>query len=313
VKVHLLDGTYELFRAYYGGPPARNEAGVEVGAARTLLRSFATLLDDPGVTHVACAFDHVIESFRNDLFDGYKTGDGIEPELFAQFELAERVTEALGIVTWPMIEFEADDAIAAAAEVSFQDPRVEQILLCSPDKDLAQCVRGDRVVCLDRMRKTTMNEAGVVAKFGVGPGSIPDYLALVGDTADGIPGIDGWGAKSAGTVLAAYGSIDAIPEDVTAWTVKVRGAEKLARTLNESREAARLYKRLATLRSDVPLGITVDTLGWKGAQESRLHALCQELGDERLVQRVTVTIGERRQGLAPAEERSLRSEEKPDA
>jgi 5'-3' exonuclease len=295
VKVHLIDGTYELFRAYYGGPSSKNNAaGREVGAARTLFRSLATLLDDSGVTHVACAFDHVIESFRNDLFEGYKTGDGIEPELFAQFELAERVSAALGILTWPMIEFEADDALSTAADMCARDPRVEQVLVCSPDKDLAQCVRGDLVVCLDRMRKTTLNEPGVIAKFGVSPGSIPDYLALVGDTADGIPGIAGWGAKSAATVLGVYGRVDAIPEDVALWTVKVRGAEKLSLALNAGREAARLYRTLATLRFDVPLGVTVDTLEWKGPDPAKLEETCEELGDERLVERARTTVLARR-------------------
>jgi 5'-3' exonuclease len=300
VKVHLVDGTYELFRAYYGGPSSTNATGREVGAARTLFRSLATLLDDPQVTHVACAFDHVIESFRNALFEGYKTGDGIEPELFAQFELAERVSEALGLLTWPMVEFEADDALSTAANVCAGDPRVGQILLCTPDKDLAQCVRGDRIVLFDRMRKTTLNESGVIAKFGVLPGSIPDYLALVGDAADGIPGIAGWGAKSAAAVLGAYGSMDAIPEDVSAWTVKVRGAEKLSSALNAGREAARLYRTLATLRLDVPLGVTVDTLEWKGSDPAKLEETCAELGDERLLERVRMTVTERREVLTPS-------------
>ena len=300
MKVHLVDGTYELFRAYYGGPSSTNAAGREVGAARTLFRSLATLLDDPQVTHVACAFDHVIESFRNALFEGYKTGDGIEPELFAQFELAERVSEALGLLTWPMIEFEADDALSTAADVCAGDPRVGQILLCTPDKDLAQCVRGDLIVLFDRMRKTTLNEPGVIAKFGVLPGSIPDYLALVGDAADGIPGIAGWGAKSAAAVLGAYRSIDAIPEDVAAWTVKVRGAEKLSSALNAGREAARLYRTLATLRLDVPLGVTVDTLEWKGSDPAKLEETCKELGDERLLERVRTTVSARREVLTPS-------------
>lgn len=294
VRVHLIDGTYELFRAYYGGPPSRNAVGREVGAARTLFRSLATLLDDPDVTHVACAFDHVIESFRNGLFSGYKTGDGIDPALFEQFELVERVSEALGLVTWRMIEFEADDALSTAADVCARDARVEKILLCSPDKDLAQCVRDDRVVMLDRMRKTTLNEAGVLEKFGVPPTSIPDYLALVGDSADGIPGIAGWGAKSAAAVLRAYGTLHSIPEDCTTWTVKVRGAEKLSDALNAERDQARLYRTLATLRLDVPLGVTVDGLLWKGPDAAQLEETCKELGDERLVERMNTVLSRRR-------------------
>jgi 5'-3' exonuclease len=286
VKAYLLDGTYELFRAFYGAPSAKTAAGVEVGAARALARSFLSLLKDPAVTHVACAFDHVIESFRNELFDGYKTGDGIDPELWAQFPVAERVTVALGIVTWPMVEFEADDAIATGACLAADDPRFERVYLASPDKDLAQCVRGDRVVMLDRMRQIVTDEPGVVAKFGVSPASIPDYLALVGDTADGIPGIPGWGAKSAGAILAAYGTIDAIPADCTAWTVKLRGAARLSSALEALREESRLYKKLATLREDVPLVATVDSLAWHGPDAAALDELIVELDDPGLRERV---------------------------
>jgi 5'-3' exonuclease len=299
VKIHLVDGTFELFRAYYGGQPSRNGAGREVGAARTLFRSLATLLDDPQVTHVACAFDHVIESFRNGLFQGYKTGDGIDPDLFAQFELAERVSEALGLVTWPMVEFEADDALATGADACARDERVEQVVLCSPDKDLAQCVRGDRIVMFDRMRKTMLDEPGVVAKFGVMPRSIPDYLALVGDAADGIPGIAGWGKKAAATLLGTYCDLDAIPENAAKWTVKVRGAETLSNRLNAERDTARLYRTLATLRLNVPLGVTVDALEWKGSNAAKLEETCKELGDERLLERVRETVPERRR-LAPS-------------
>jgi 5'-3' exonuclease len=287
VKVHLVDGTYELFRAYYGGNDSQNSRGLEVGGVRTLVGSLLVLLRDPEVTHVGVAFDHVIESFRNDLFDGYKTGDGIDPLLFGQFELAERASEALGLVTWPMIEYEADDAMASAAALCLTDERVEQVVLCSPDKDLAQCVSGTRVVMFDRMRKTVLDEARVVEKFGVRPESIPDFLALVGDTADGIPGIPGWGSRSAAAVLATYGHIDAIPRDPASWTVTVRSAPRLASALNESRMEAQLYRRLATLARDAPLGVTVDGLAWKGPDTGKLAALAEELGDPELVARVT--------------------------
>ena len=282
--VHLIDATYELFRAFYGAPSATGPSGREVGATRGLLRSMLALLSDPAVTHVACAFDHVIESFRNELFAGYKTGEGIEPALLAQFELAERATSALGLVTWPMVEFEADDAIATFAARCAEDSGVQQVVICSPDKDLAQCVRLERVVCLDRMRGKRLDEPGVVAKFGVGPGSIPDWLALVGDTADGIPGIARWGAKSAGVVLAHYLRIDRIPDDARRWEVQVRGAPALASALAESRADAMLYRRLATLRSDVPLREQLEDLRWRGPDLPALRELATEIGDERLVE-----------------------------
>ena len=290
MKVHLVDGTYELFRAYYGGNDSQNSRGLEVGGVKTLVSSLLVLLRDPEVTHVGVAFDHVIESFRNDLFDGYKTGDGIDPLLLGQFELAERASEALGLVTWPMIEYEADDAMASAAALCLSDERVEQVVLCSPDKDLAQCVSGTRVVMFDRMRKSVLDEGRVVEKFGVRPESIPDFLALVGDTADGIPGITGWGARSAAAVLATYGHIDAIPEDPASWTVTVRGAPRLASALNESRKEAQLYRKLATLARDAPLGVTVDGLAWKGPDAARLVALADELEDPELVARVNSAV-----------------------
>jgi 5'-3' exonuclease len=308
VRAYLVDGTYELFRAYYGGPQSQNATGQEVGAARTLLRSLLVLLQEPSVTHVACAFDHVIESFRNELFAGYKTGEGIEPELFAQFGLAERVSAALGILTWPMIDFEADDALATAADVCARDERVRQVLLCSPDKDLAQCVTGDRVVLLDRMREKVLDEDGVRGKFGVSPGSIPDYLALVGDAADGIPGIKGWGAKSAGALLARYFDLDRIPGACETWSVKVRGAEKLSLALNQNRDAARLYRVLATLRRDVPLGVRVDDLEWTGPHPEKLAELARELGDDKLVDRVERAVAARARAMAmPTRGRDLGS------
>ncbi|MFT7581995.1 MAG: 5'-3' exonuclease, partial [Myxococcota bacterium] len=225
----------------------------------------AFLLRQPDVTHVAIAFDHVIESFRNRMFDGYKTGLGIEPALRSQFELVEDATRAMGIVTWPLIEFEADDGMAAGAARFADHPDVTQVVLCSPDKDLTQCVRGDQVICLDRMRKKTLNEAGVIEKFGVPPLAIPDYLALVGDAADGIPGLARWGAKSTAQVLARYGSLAAIPDDAADWDIKVRGGAGLAKTLASQRQDAELYRTLATLRTDVPMveAVSLDDLRWE--------------------------------------------------
>jgi 5'-3' exonuclease len=286
VEILLIDGTFELFRAFFAVPKSRSPSGIEVGAARGMLRGFAALLATREVTHVACAFDHVIESFRNDLFPGYKTGEGIDPDLYSQFELAERVTRALGMVTWPMVEFEADDAIATAAHVLANDQDVTRIVIASPDKDLTQCVTGDRVVCWDRMRNTRLDEAGVGKKFGVPPSSIPDYLALVGDTADGIPGVPRWGAKSAACVLAHYRHLEHIPTSSTDWSVKVRGAEALAASLHAQREAALLYRQLATLRRDVPLVERAPDLRWNGAPEQELRALCEELGETGTFERL---------------------------
>ncbi|WP_373047434.1 5'-3' exonuclease H3TH domain-containing protein [Vulgatibacter sp.] len=284
MKIHLVDGTYELFRAFYGAPPATSPDGREVGAVRGLLRSLAALLAEPGVTHLACAFDTVIESFRNDLFAGYKTGEGIDPALWAQFPLAEAGCRAMGIATWSMLEFEADDALATAAARFAEDPAVEQVVIGSPDKDLAQCVRGDRVVLLDRRKGLVIDEAGVREKFGIGPASIPDYLALVGDTADGIPGIARWGAKSAAAVLAHYRHIEVIPDDAAAWEVPVRGAAALAASLREGREQALLYRTLATLRTDVP--IDTSTLAWQGADGGAFAAFCASIGERQLPGRI---------------------------
>jgi 5'-3' exonuclease len=281
VNVHLVDGTFELFRSYYGAPPRKNRDGVEVGASRGLFSSMLRLIREERATHIA--FDHVIESFRNDLFDGYKTGEGIDPLLLGQFEIAERVTQALGIVTWPMIEFEADDAVATAARVAAADPRVERVLICSPDKDFGQCVTGDRIVLFDRIRNRRYSEADIEAKFGVPPRLIPDYLALVGDTADGIPGVPGWGEKSSAAVLSAYGSIESIPPSDAQWTVKVRGAKRLAENLAGLHEEVRLFRKLATLRADVPLGIGVDDLQWSGPDTEKLNELAVELDDPQVV------------------------------
>jgi 5'-3' exonuclease len=286
VQVHLIDGTFELFRAYFAVPKSQTAAGREVGAARGLLRSFAALLGSGEVTHVACAFDHVIESFRNELFGGYKTGEGIDPDLYSQFELAELVTRALGIVTWPMIEFEADDAIATASHRFAAHPDVTRVVIASPDKDLAQCVSEARVVCWDRLRNNWLDAAGVVKKFGVTPQSIPDYLALVGDTADGIPGIPRWGAKSAASVLAEYVHLEDIPPSATTWRVTLRGAEVLSQNLEAQREAALLYRRLATLRRDVPLQEGLAEVCWRGAPLTELSALCEELNEPAVFERV---------------------------
>ena len=275
-RVHLIDGTYELFRTWFGAPPAMVN-GREVGASRALLRSLAFLLRSGQVTHCGVAFDTVIESFRNDLFGGYKTGAGLDPALVGQFELAERVTAALGLRVWGMIEFEADDALATAAHVLSGRPDVEQVIIASPDKDLSQCVRGDRVIAWDRLRDVRYNEAGVIAKFGIPPASIPDYLALVGDDADGIPGLPRWGARSAATVLARWGRIDAIPDDDRAWDVKVRGAAALAESLRTYRTEAMLYRTLATLRTDAPIPTDLDAIAWRGVDARAIAGICVEL------------------------------------
>lgn len=284
MKIHLVDGTYELFRSYYGAPPHKAPDGREVGAALGLVRSLLSLLDRPA-THVACAFDHVIESFRNDLFAGYKTGDGVEPDLLAQFPLAEEAVSALGVVVWPMVEFEADDALATGAARFRDEPGVEQIVICSPDKDLAQAVSGTRVVCWDRRRDIVLDEAGVLEKFGVRPESIPDWLALVGDSADGYPGIPGWGAKSAAAVLSRFGHLEGIPEDPREWGLSPARAARLAESLGPRQEEAHLYRRLATLRRDVPLAENLGDVAWQGARD-RLKEICLEWGAEGLPSRI---------------------------
>jgi 5'-3' exonuclease len=277
MKVHLLDGTYELFRGFYGPPPRKAPDGREVGATVGLLRSLVALLAEPEVTHLGCAFDQVVESFRNDLFAGYKTGEGINPDLLAQFPLAEEAVSALGIAIWPMVEFEADDALATAALRLQQDPRVDQVVVCSPDKDLAQLVSGSRVVCWDRRREIVYDEAAVVEKYGVLPASIPDWLALVGDKADGIPGVPAWGAKSSATVLSRYHHLEGIPLELEDWDISVRGARRLFDNLTAHREQAFLYRRLTRLRSDVPITESLEDLEWKGPREN-FEQFCQELG-----------------------------------
>jgi 5'-3' exonuclease len=276
MRVHLLDGTYELFRAYFGFPKRSSPDGREVGAVYGVIETTLGLLREPGVTHVGVATDTVIESFRNDLFDGYKTSEGVAPELMAQFPLAEQAFEALGLVCWKMTEFEADDAIATAAWRWCEE--VEQVVICTPDKDLAQCVIGDRIVTYNRRERTIIDEAGVVKKFGVSPESIPDYLALVGDTADGVPGLRGWGAKSTSMILGRYRKLEAIPPNEREWEVEVRSAAKLAATLRECFEDALHYRTLTTLRLDVPLAETLSDLEWKGADRDAFETLCDQLG-----------------------------------
>ncbi len=263
MKVHLVDGTYELFRHFYGVPKATNADGMEVAATRAVVASILGMLEG-GVTHIAVATDHVIESFRNELWPGYKDGSGIDPDLLRQFGPLEDCLRALGVTVWAMIEFEADDGLGAGATMASADPRVEQVLICTPDKDLAQCVDGQRVVQFDRRQRKLIDHDGVVKKFGILPHSIPDYLALVGDSADGFPGLAGWGAKSSSTVLARYEYIENIPPLAHDWDVEVRGAKNLAATLDSQRDLALLFRKIATIRRDAPVATTVDELEWKG-------------------------------------------------
>ena len=281
LDVYLVDGTYELFRAHFAMPPLESPEGQPVGAVHGLIQSLLRLIRENEVTHIGCAFDSVIPSFRNDLFPGYKTGEGTPPALLAQFELAERAAAALGICVWPMVEFEADDAIAAAGQQLSPTPSVERILICSPDKDLAQLVEGERIVCLDRRRGETIGEDSVIAKYGVPPQSIPDLLALTGDTADGIPGLPRWGAKSSAAVLSRYGHLERIPLHEP-WDVPVRGAAALQAILSQEYENALLYRSLATLRRDVPIDASPEAVRWRGARRAEYEALCRELGSKRL-------------------------------
>jgi 5'-3' exonuclease len=263
LEVYLIDGTYELFRYFYALPSARDEHGDEIGAVRGVVTSVLQMING-GATHVAVATDHVIESFRNGQWPGYKTGAGVDPDLLAQFGPLEEALAAAGVVVWPMIEFEADDALAAAAAACERDPRVERVIICTPDKDLAQCVRGDRVVQLNRRTRAMRNETGVIQKFGVSPASIPDYLALVGDAADGYPGLRGWGAKSSAAVLGKFLHLESIPADSRDWHVNAFNAAALAKTLVEQKDRAILFRTLATLRTDIPLFDDVQQLRWTG-------------------------------------------------
>jgi 5'-3' exonuclease len=265
LKIFLIDGTYELFRHYYAVPSTHDADGQEVGAVHGVLSSVLGMIRE-GATHIGVATDHIIESFRNELWSGYKTSDGIEPALWAQFPVLEKALVAMGIRTWAMVEYEADDALASAAEHAAEDPRVEQVVICTPDKDLAQCVSGNRIVQMERRTRTIRDEAGVIAKFGVPPATIPDFLALVGDAADGYPGLKGWGAKSAAAILGHYKTLEAIPEDWRQWEVKLSGAARLADTLRRDRQLAILFRTLAILRRDVAVFDSVDDLLWKGAK-----------------------------------------------
>jgi 5'-3' exonuclease len=295
MELFLVDGTYELFRHYYAVPSARDKQGREVGAVRGVLASVLGMIKG-GATHIAVATDHVIESFRNQLWPGYKTSEGVEPELLAQFQLLEDVLTAAGIVVWPMVEFEADDALAAGAALvelglTKNAARVERVVICTPDKDLAQCVRGTRVVQLNRRTRVTIDEAGVVQKYGVPPLSIPDYLALVGDSADGYPGLEGWGAKSSAAVLAKFGHLEAIPKDCREWKVNVSSAGALADTLRREWENALLFRKLATLRTDIPLFKDVEELRWNGPKPE-FEAIAAELDaavTEKKYKRVAVS------------------------
>lgn len=288
MDVHLIDGTYELFRHFFAVPSARDADGREVGAVRGVVGSTLGLLNS-GATHVGVATDHVIESFRNKLWRGYKTSEGVPADLLSQFPLLEDALTALGVVVWPMVEFEADDALGTAAARFKKNKSVEQILICSPDKDLAQLVEGTKIVCWDRRRDIIIDEPGVVEKYGVSPQSMPDWLALVGDSADGYPGIPGWGAKSASVVLAHYKHVEKIPDDPGKWKVSSISpgrAASLAESLSQRREEARLYKQLATVREDVPLTEKLNDLKWQGAYP-RLRRLCLEMGDEKIPLRIS--------------------------
>ena len=286
MKVHLVDGTYELFRAHFGAPPKKASNGMEVGATLGLLRSMLLLLSDPEVTHVAVAFDHVIESFRNKMYKGYKSSEGVDPVILNQFPLAEKAISALGLVVWPMVKFEADDAIATAVAKFKKVKSVEQIVICSVDKDLTQMVDGKRVVSWDRRREIILDEKGVTEKFGVGPESIPDFLALVGDSADGYPGIQGWGEKSTATVLSRFKHIESIPNDPNKLGLGLGRATTLLGNLQQNYKDALLFRELSTLRTDVPLKEKLSDLKWHGAW-NRLTKVCKELGDERIPERVT--------------------------
>jgi len=286
LDVHLIDGTWELFRAYHGAPRARGAAGREVGAVRGLFRSLAALLRGERVTHLAVAFDHVIESFRNGLYAGYKTSAGVPQDLLDQFGLAEEAARALGIRVWSMVELEADDALATGAERLERLPEVGRVILCTPDKDLAQCVRGKRVVRLDRLRGRILDEDGVRERFGVPPASIPDWLALVGDAADGYPGVPRWGERSASAVLSRYRHLEGIPAAASAWEVPVRGAAALCASLAEHGEEARLFRTLATLRTDAQVEAGLDALRWRGPDAAGLAALEALLGEDGLAARL---------------------------
>lgn len=285
MNIHLVDGTYELFRAHFGAPPKKSTSGQEVGATVGLLRSMLLLLSDPEVTHVAVAFDHVIESFRNKMYAGYKSSAGVDKVILDQFPVAEAAIKALGLVTWPQVKFEADDAIATAVAKFKKVKSVEQIVICSVDKDLTQMVEGNRVICWDRRREILLDEKGVIEKFGVSPESIPDFLALVGDSADGYPGIQGWGEKSTSTVLAKYKHIENISNDPAKFGLSVGRATTLLENLKSNYKDALLFRELSTLRTDVPLKETLADMKWQGAN-AKFKKVCKELGSESIIERV---------------------------
>ena len=293
MDVHLIDGTYELFRHFFAVPTAADMNGQEIGAVRGVLNSVLSMIER-GATHVGVATDHVVESFRNDLYPGYKTSEGVPPELLSQFPVLENALEAMGVVVWPMVQYEADDALASAAAKAAQDHRVRQVLICTPDKDLSQCVVGTRVVQLDRRQNILRDEAGVVAKFGVKPQSIPDYLAVVGDSADGFPGLPGWGAKAAALTLSQYPHLEDIPKDWRAWHPSIKKALSLSESLFSAWNDALLFRTLATLRLDVPAFDTVENLRWKGAH-SNFEEYCQRMKSPDLFRRVTAATSMRSQ------------------
>jgi 5'-3' exonuclease len=283
VNIHLIDGTYELFRYFFAVPSAADVNGQEIGAVRGVLGTVLSMIEG-GATHIGVATDHVVESFRNDLYSGYKTSEGVAPELLSQFPILEQALEAMGVVVWPMVEFEADDALASAAARAAQDDQVNQVLICTPDKDLGQCVVGTRVVQLDRRRDLVRDEAGVVAKFGVKPQSIPDFLALVGDTADGYPGLSGWGEKAAAGALSRYQHLEAIPKDWREWNPTIRRARPLAESLFSNWNDALLFRTLATLRLDVPVFNTVEDLRWRGPRPE-FEEQCRGMKSPALLER----------------------------
>ncbi len=287
MDVHLVDGTYELFRHFFAVPASADVNGQEIGAVRGVLTSVVSMIER-GATHIGVATDHVVESFRNALYPGYKTSEGVPPELLSQFPVLEQMLEAMGVVVWPMVYYEADDALASAAGKAAQDDRVRQVLICTPDKDLSQCVVGSRVVQLDRRRNLLRDEAGVVGKFGVSPGSIPDYLAVVGDSADGFPGLSGWGEKAAALTLSQYPHLENIPKDWRAWHPSIRKARLLSESLFNGWNDALLFRTLATLRLDVPVFDTVEDLRWKGPRPI-FEEQCQRMKAPDLLRRVTST------------------------
>lgn len=285
MKVHLIDGTYELFRHFYAVPPSKNEGGQEIGAVRGVLISVFSMIE-AGATHLGVATDHVVESFRNDLYPGYKTSEGVPPELLSQFPILEEALESMGVVVWPMTYFEADDALASAAAKAAADQAVEQVLICTPDKDLAQCVVGERIVQVDRRRNIVRDEAAIEEKFGVRPESIPDYLAVIGDSADGYPGISGWGSKAASLALTKYRHLENIPKDWRAWDASIRRARPLAESLFAAWDDALLYRTLATLRLDVPMFDSIDEIRWKGPAVN-FQQCCERLRAADLYRRVS--------------------------